>query len=76
MCLVPKPQVIVKFPRPDTGDQIYKAHDGSCFKAVPRKVDCKDAKLPVVPQPVQSTAAEPDSQGISFRLPEFLKTSG
>ena len=53
MLFAPKPRVIVKFPRPDTDEHVYKAADGSCFRIKARKVPCKASKgTNILPQPV------------------------
>lgn len=67
LCLVPKPPVVVKWPRPETGDHQYTSADGACFKVEAQKVSC-DADMPVKPQPVHDidTKTEPK---LEFRLP-------
>ena len=53
MLFAPKPRVVIKFPRPDTSEHIYKAADGSCFRVKSRKVTCEqEAGVTVLPQPV------------------------
>ena len=53
MLFAPKPRVVVKFPRPDTSEHVYKAPDGSCFRIKSRKVNCEASDgVTVLPQPV------------------------
>ena len=53
MLFAPSPRVVIKFPRPDTSEHVYKASDGSCFRIKSRKVTCdQDAGVTVLPQPV------------------------
>ena len=67
MCLVPKPVVVVKFPRPDTDDYEYKADDGTCFKVASTRVSCESGK--VKPQPVHEYDPQSEQQGLQFQLP-------
>ena len=68
LCLVPKPAIVVKFPRPDTADDEYTAPDGTCFKVKPLRVECGKDGTPVLPQPIaeHNTPGEP---GLTFRNP-------
>lgn len=40
MLFAPKPRVVIKFPRPDTQEHVYKGEDGGCFRIKARKVSC------------------------------------
>ena len=68
LCLVPKPTVVIKFPRPDTADDEYRAPDGSCFKVKPRRVECGEGGATVLPQPVANYSS-PEEHGLTFRNP-------
>ena len=74
LCLVPKPTVVIKFPRPDTSDDEYRAPDGSCFKVTPRRVGC-DKSANVLPQPVTNYSPSTTDNGLEFRNP-FQPASG
>lgn len=71
LCLVPKPAVVIKFPRPDTGNDEYTAPDGTCFKVSARRVDCKGNAGSVLPQPVTEYESSKDP-GLAFNNP-FVK---
>lgn len=73
ICVVPAPEIVVKFPRPDAPDREYRAPDGSCFKVSARKVSCRTS-APVVPQPLEDPsvdggAAVRRAGGVVFRAP-------
>jgi hypothetical protein len=68
LCLVPKPSIVVKFPRPDTAGDEYKASDGSCFKVAPRRVECGKDGATVLPQPIADYTTPSDS-GLTFKNP-------
>lgn len=57
LCIVPRPSIVVKFPRPGSDDDEYRAPDGSCFKVSSRRVDC-DKSGPVVPQPIAEVSKQ------------------
>ena len=56
MLFAPKPRVVVKFPRPDTTDRVYRGADGGCFRIEAEEVSC-DSGAKVVPQPVHETVS-------------------
>ena len=67
LCLVPKPAVVYKFPRPGADEEyVYRGADNACFKVRARRVPC-DGAANVRPQPVVETHAAPT--GLKFRLP-------
>lgn len=66
LVIVPKPSVVIKFPRPDTDDREYRSEDGTCFKVKSRKVQCSSGA--VLPQPVYD-ADESRETGLTFRSP-------
>lgn len=68
LCLVPKPTVVVKFPRPDNADDEYRAADGTCFKITPKRVDCDKDSERVLPQPVADAKPSGD-HGLTFHNP-------
>lgn len=68
LCLVPKPSIVTKFPRPETSDDLYKAPDGSCFKVAARRVECGKGNAPVLPQPITDYET-PNDPGLEFKNP-------
>ena len=71
LCLVPKPAVVFKFPRPGADENhVYRGADGSCFKVRSRRVAC-DAGGEVRPQPIveTQTADGAAGSGLKFRNP-------
>lgn len=72
LCLVPKPAIVVKFPRPGSEDEVYRGESGDCFKIAARRVSCKSpgSGVQVVPQPVSENEADASmDRGLEFRNP-------
>jgi hypothetical protein len=56
MLFAPKPRMVVKFPRPDTSEFVYRGSDNECFKIKSRQVSCEPGDgSKTVPQPVHET---------------------